>query len=161
MNWIVTLDEFGSPIFGKQLLVQASRGTCSIVHWISPDCESSPGEQNTDLTLCTPKVSLSHLLILPTINEQIRCDTSEVTSPFTWADIEDGVRLYYSRLDIAPDFSPINTIEAPVIPITIESSAVAIFANSPLIPSTDSHYTFFTDGSLINLRTPDVSIGWS
>ncbi|EXX60401.1 hypothetical protein RirG_180190 [Rhizophagus irregularis DAOM 197198w] len=80
---------------------------------------------------------------------------------FTWADIEDGVRFHYNRWDIAPDFSPINTIEAPVIPITIESSTVAIFANSPLIPSTDSHYTFFTDGSLINLRTPDVSIGWS
>ncbi|EXX65482.1 hypothetical protein RirG_132840 [Rhizophagus irregularis DAOM 197198w] len=43
-NWIVTLDDYGSPIFGKQLLVQASRGTCSIVHWISPDCESSPGD---------------------------------------------------------------------------------------------------------------------
>ncbi|GET51842.1 hypothetical protein GLOIN_2v1783661 [Rhizophagus irregularis DAOM 181602=DAOM 197198] len=59
------------------LLVQASRGTCSIVHWISPDCESSPGDlirlspcpgcaahtplppskkQNADLTLCTPTV---------------------------------------------------------------------------------------------------------
>ncbi|PKY19866.1 hypothetical protein RhiirB3_433031 [Rhizophagus irregularis] len=77
---------------------------------------------------------------------------------FTWADIEDGVRFHYNRWDIAPDFSPINTIEAPVIPITIESSTVAIFANSPLIPSTDSHYTFFTDGSLINLRTPDAII---
>ncbi|PKB92510.1 hypothetical protein RhiirA5_387712, partial [Rhizophagus irregularis] len=74
-NWIVTLDDLGSPIFGKQLLVQASRGTCSIVHWISPNCESSPGDlirlspcpgcaahtplppskkRNADLTLCTP-----------------------------------------------------------------------------------------------------------
>ncbi|PKY33283.1 hypothetical protein RhiirB3_452058, partial [Rhizophagus irregularis] len=43
-NWLVTLDDLGSPIFGKQLLVQASRGTCSIVHWISPNCESSPGD---------------------------------------------------------------------------------------------------------------------
>ncbi|GET51843.1 hypothetical protein GLOIN_2v1783661 [Rhizophagus irregularis DAOM 181602=DAOM 197198] len=71
------IDDYGSPLFGKQLLVQASRGTCSIVHWISPDCESSPGDlirlspcpgcaahtplppskkQNADLTLCTPTV---------------------------------------------------------------------------------------------------------
>ncbi|GBC44434.2 ribonuclease H-like domain-containing protein [Rhizophagus irregularis DAOM 181602=DAOM 197198] len=159
-NWIVTLDDYGSPIFGKQLLVQASRGTCSIVHWVSPDCESSPGDlirlspcpgcaahiplppskkRNADLTLCTPTVSLQHSLILPTINERIRHNTFEVTSSFTWADIEDA---------LAP-------------PITIESSAAAVFANSPLVVSSDSRYIFFTDGSLINLGTPDVSMGWS
>ncbi|PKY24128.1 hypothetical protein RhiirB3_438569 [Rhizophagus irregularis] len=148
-NWIITLDEFGSPIFGKQLLVQAGRGTCSIVHWVSPNCESSPGELiklspclgctahiplppskkwNADLTLCTLMVSLQCSLILPTTNERIRCNISVVTSPFTWADIEDGVCLYYSRLDFAPDFSPEDTIEASVIP---------------------------------NHCTPDVSMGWS
>ncbi|PKB92432.1 hypothetical protein RhiirA5_444714, partial [Rhizophagus irregularis] len=141
-NWIVTLDDYGSPIFGKQLLVQASRGTCSIVHWVSPDCESSPGDlirltpcpgcaahvplppskkRNADLTLCTLTVSLQHSLILPTTNERIRHNTSEVTSTFTWADIEDGVRLYYSRLDFDFD-SPSNDIfETAAPPITIES----------------------------------------
>ncbi|GBC17050.2 ribonuclease H-like domain-containing protein [Rhizophagus irregularis DAOM 181602=DAOM 197198] len=181
-NWIVTLDDYGSPIFGKQLLVQASRGTCSIVHWISPDCESSPGDlirlspcpgcaahtplppskkRNADLTLCTPTVSLQHSLILPTTNERIRRTTSEVTSPFTWADIEDGVRLYYSRLDLDSDSSSADTAIAPDTPVTIESSAAAVFANSPLVVSSDSRYIFFTDGSLINLGTPDVSMGWS
>ncbi|PKY36377.1 hypothetical protein RhiirB3_458856, partial [Rhizophagus irregularis] len=181
-NWIVTLDDLGSPIFGKQLLIQASRGTCSIVHWISPDCESSPGDlirlspcpgcaahiplppskkRNADLTLCTPTVSLQHSLILPTTNERIRRNTSEVTSPFTWADIEDGVRLYYSRWDFDFDSASIDTVVAPVTPVTIESSAAAVFANSPLVVSPDSHYIFFTDGSLINLGTPDVSMGWS
>ncbi|PKY28073.1 hypothetical protein RhiirB3_390777, partial [Rhizophagus irregularis] len=142
-NWIVTLDDLGSPIFGKQLLVQASRGTCSIVHWVSPDCESSPGDlirlspcpgcaahiplppskkRNADLTLCTPTVSLQHSLILPTTNEQIR---------------------------------------PPVTPVTIESSAAAVFANFPLVVSPDSRYIFFTDVFLINLGTPEVSIGWS
>ncbi|PKK57870.1 hypothetical protein RhiirC2_720940 [Rhizophagus irregularis] len=164
MNWIVTLDDVGSPIFG----------TCFIVHWISPDCESSPGDiikltpclgcaahtplpfskkRNADLTLCTLKVSLHYSLILPTINEQIRFNITEVASPLTWA--------HYNRWDIAPDFSPIDTIMTPVIPTTIESSAAAIFANSLLIPSTDSRYIFFTDGSLINLGTPNVSMGWS
>ncbi|PKY30867.1 hypothetical protein RhiirB3_392893 [Rhizophagus irregularis] len=78
-----------------------------------------------------------------------------------WADIKDGIRFYYNRWDVAPDFSPVDTIEAPVIPTTVKSSAAAIFANSPLIPSTDSCYIFFTDESLINLGTPDVSMGWS
>ncbi|EXX65758.1 hypothetical protein RirG_130190 [Rhizophagus irregularis DAOM 197198w] len=181
-NWIVTLDDYGSPIFGKQLLVQASRGTCSIVHWISPDCESSPGDlirlspcpgcaahtplppskkRNADLTLCTPTVPLQHSLILPTTNERIRRTTSEVTSPFTWADIEDGVCHYYSRLDFDSDSSSADTAIAPNTPVTIESSAAAVFANSPLVVSLDSRYTFFTDGSLINLGTPDVSMGWS
>ncbi|GET62748.1 reverse transcriptase family protein [Rhizophagus irregularis DAOM 181602=DAOM 197198] len=159
-NWIVTLDDYGSPIFGKQLLVQASRGTCSIVHWISPECESSPGDlirlspcpgcaahtplppskkQNADLTLCTPTISLQHSLILPTTNERIRRTTSEMTYPFTWADIEDAL----------------------ATPVTIESSAAAVFANSPLVVSSDSRYIFFTNGSLINLGAPDVSMGWS
>ncbi|GET57866.1 RNA-directed DNA polymerase from mobile element jockey-like [Rhizophagus irregularis DAOM 181602=DAOM 197198] len=181
-NWIVTLDDYGSPIFGKQLLVQTSRGTCSIVHWISPDCESSPGDlirlspcpgcaahtplppskkRNADLTLCTPTVSLQHSLILPTTNERIRRTTSEVASPFTWADIEDGVRLYYSRLDFDSDSSSANIAIVSTTPVTIESSAAAVFANSPLVVSSDSRYTFFTDGSLINLGTPDVSMGWS
>ncbi|GET52551.1 RNA-directed DNA polymerase from mobile element jockey-like [Rhizophagus irregularis DAOM 181602=DAOM 197198] len=181
-NWIVTLDDYGSPIFGKQLLVQASRGTCSIVHWVSPDCESSPGDlirlspcpgcaahtplppskkRNADLTLCTPTVSLQHSLILPTINERIRRHTSAVSSPFTWADIEDGVRLYYSRLDFDFDSPPDDIVEVSAPLITIESSAAAVFANSPLVVSSDSRYIFFTDGSLINLGTPNVSMGWS
>ncbi|GET51092.1 ribonuclease H-like domain-containing protein [Rhizophagus irregularis DAOM 181602=DAOM 197198] len=67
-NWIVTLDDYGSPIFGKQLLVQASRGTCSIVHWVSPDCESSPGDL-IRLSPCpgTPNVSMgwSWMQIVP------------------------------------------------------------------------------------------------
>ncbi|PKY33287.1 hypothetical protein RhiirB3_394680 [Rhizophagus irregularis] len=171
-NWIVSLNDFGSPIFGKQLLVQAGCGTCFIVHWVSSNCESSPGEliklsscpgcaahiplppskkRNADLTLCTPTVSLQHSLILPTTNERIRRNTSEVTSPFTWADIEDGVRLYYSRLDFASDSPPADTTVASATHITIESSAAAIFANSPLVAFVESRYIFFTDGSLINL----------
>ncbi|EXX71202.1 hypothetical protein RirG_080630 [Rhizophagus irregularis DAOM 197198w] len=158
MNWIVTLDEFDSPIFEKQLLVQAGRGPAPLSIGFLPIVNL---RLNADLILCIPKVSLQHSLILPTINEQIRCNTSEVTSLFTWSDIEDGVRLHFNRWDITPDFSPVDAIETPIIPTTIESSATAIFANSPLIPFTDSHYIFFTDGSLINLGTSDVSMGWS
>ncbi|EXX58863.1 ribonuclease HI [Rhizophagus irregularis DAOM 181602=DAOM 197198] len=156
-----------------------SRGTCSIVHWISPDCNSSPGDlirlspcpgcaahsplppskkRNADLTLCTPTVSLQHSLILPTNNERIRRNTSEVTSPLTWADIEDVVRLYYSRLDFDSDPLSADTVVASVPPVTIESSAAAVFANSLLVISC---YIFFTDRSLVSLGIPDVSMGWS
>ncbi|PKY35682.1 hypothetical protein RhiirB3_456858 [Rhizophagus irregularis] len=137
---------------------------------ISPDCESSPGDlirlfpcpgcaahiplppskkRNTDLTFCILTVSLRHSLILPTTNERIRRNTSEVTSPFTWADIEDDVRLYYSRLDFNSDSSSVKTAVAPVAPVTIESSVAAIFANSPLVVSSDSRYIFSLMGLLL------------
>ncbi|PKK61539.1 hypothetical protein RhiirC2_791674 [Rhizophagus irregularis] len=138
-NWIVTLDEFGSPIFGKQLLVKTSRGTCSIVHWVAPTCESLPGE----LIKLSPCLSCAaHIPLLP---------SKKRNADLTLSDIENGVRLYYSKLDFAPNFSPLETIEASVIPITIESSATTVFANSPLVLSADSCYIFFTDESLINL----------
>ncbi|PKK56475.1 hypothetical protein RhiirC2_829005, partial [Rhizophagus irregularis] len=53
------------------------------------------------------------------------------------------------------------TTAASAIPTTVEFSAAAVFANSPLVVSADSRYIFFTDGSLINLGTSDVSMGWS
>ncbi|CAB4409451.1 unnamed protein product [Rhizophagus irregularis] len=36
-NWIVTLDNEGIPLFGKQIQLQPARSTCTIAHWIS-DC---------------------------------------------------------------------------------------------------------------------------
>ncbi|PKY23945.1 hypothetical protein RhiirB3_438325, partial [Rhizophagus irregularis] len=97
-NWIVTLDDLGSPIFGKQLLVQAGR---------------------------------------------------------------DGIRLYYSKLNFVSDPSPTDATAASAIPTTVESSAAAVFVNSPLVVSAESRYIFYTNRSLINLGTPDVSMGWS
>lgn len=115
-----------------------------------------------DLTCCTQKISLLHSLILPTTNERIRHDTTEVTFLLTWADIKDNIRFYYNRWDVAPDFSLSDYSVVPPTPLpTAESSAAVVFAESPLIPSQDLRYIFFTDGSLINLGTPDVSMGWS
>ncbi|PKY32925.1 hypothetical protein RhiirB3_475640 [Rhizophagus irregularis] len=135
MKWIVTLDEDGSPLFGKQLNKQ--QYSCKIVHWTS-DCVTRPNDvitltpcpgcskhvpvthtksNPTDVTpLCIiPKLSPLRSLILPTTQERIRHDTTTITSPFTWADLTPP----------------------------------------------DNHYCFYTDGSLINLGTPDVSMGWS
>lgn len=162
-NWIVTLDNAGLPLFGKQLSIQYLLH-CTLGF---PDCVSSPGDNiklspcagcaahtpmpaakkwPAELTLCTQKISLLHALILPTTNECIKHNTTDVSSPFTWANINEIVCSYYNHLNIAP---------------TIESSAAEVFANLPLIPSSDSCYKFFMDGSLINLGTPEVSIDWS
>uniref|UniRef100_U9STS8 RNase H type-1 domain-containing protein n=1 Tax=Rhizophagus irregularis (strain DAOM 181602 / DAOM 197198 / MUCL 43194) TaxID=747089 RepID=U9STS8_RHIID len=153
-NWIVTLDDHGSPIFGKQLLVQASRGTCSIVHWVSPDCESSPG----DLIKLSPYPGCAEHTPLLSSKRHNADLTLYILSFFL--PPTNGLDVILLKLDI-PDFSPIDAFEAPIIPTTIESLAAAVFANSPLVLSSDSRYIFFTDGSLINLGTPDVSMGWS
>ncbi|PKC00350.1 hypothetical protein RhiirA5_428319 [Rhizophagus irregularis] len=84
-NWIVTLDDSSSPLFGKQL---SARATCFFAS-----------------LLCS--------LILPMANEHIRYDTTEVVFPFTWADINEVVHSYYSHLDIIPDFSPMDISSMP------------------------------------------------
>lgn len=42
-NWLIILDDYGSSLFGKQLSIQPGSGTCFIVHWVSPNCDSLPG----------------------------------------------------------------------------------------------------------------------
>ncbi|CAB4412867.1 unnamed protein product [Rhizophagus irregularis] len=152
---------------------------------ISPSCVDSPGDI-IKLTPCpgcdahislpiggrrhrsdvlpqyTRSISTLRSLVLPTGKEQIRFNTTEISSPYTWADIEDTIRLYYNRLDIAPDFSMIDSKIAPSPPPTLTAAASAdlVFTNSPVVPSPDSCYKFYTDGSLINLGTSGVSMGW-
>ncbi|CAB4417105.1 unnamed protein product [Rhizophagus irregularis] len=55
------------------------------------------------------KISTLCSLVFPTDNERIRQTTTTITSPYTWADIEDVVRSYFNRLDIAPDFTPVES----------------------------------------------------
>ncbi|GBC33790.2 RNA-directed DNA polymerase from mobile element jockey-like [Rhizophagus irregularis DAOM 181602=DAOM 197198] len=183
MKWIVTLDDDGSPLFGKQLSKQ--QYSCKIVHWTS-DCVTRPNDvitltpcpgcskhvlvthtksNPTDVTpLCIiPKLSPLRSLLLPTTQERIRHDTTNITSPFTWADLDETVRSYYGRLDIQPNFSQdaVATLPSPSPPPSLGSAAPLAFAASPLATPPDNHYCFYTDGSLINLGTPDVSMGWS
>ncbi|CAB5387443.1 unnamed protein product [Rhizophagus irregularis] len=42
-NWIVTMNDDGLPIFGKQIQIQSKHSTCTIVHWTS-DCLSRPSD---------------------------------------------------------------------------------------------------------------------
>ncbi|GET61402.1 reverse transcriptase family protein [Rhizophagus irregularis DAOM 181602=DAOM 197198] len=180
MKWIVTLDEDGSPLFGKQLSKQ--QYSCKIVHWTS-DCVARPNDvitltpcpgcskhvpvthtksNPTDVTpLCIiPKLSPLRALLLPTTQERIRHDTTTITSPFTWADLDEIVKSYYGRLDILPNFSQedVVTLPSPSPSPSLGSAASLAFAASPLATPPDNHYCFYTDGSLINLGTPEVSI---
>ncbi|GET56226.1 RNA-directed DNA polymerase from mobile element jockey-like [Rhizophagus irregularis DAOM 181602=DAOM 197198] len=183
MKWIVTLDEDGSPLFGKQLSKQ--QYSCKIVHWTS-DCVTRPNDvitltpcpgcskhvpvthikrNPTDVTpLCIiPKLYPLRSLILPTTQERIRHDTTIITSPFTWADLDETVRSYYGRLDIHPNFSQVDVaiLPSPTLPLSAGSATPLAFAASPLATPPGNHYCFYTDGFLINLGTPDVSMGWS
>ncbi|GBB93642.1 hypothetical protein RclHR1_22010001 [Rhizophagus clarus] len=179
-RWLVSLDGNAAPLFGKQLSVQPKKDTCIIVHWTS-DCLSSPGDvirlrpcPGCDIHVsfpaankytaveprCTFTVSLLRSLILPTNCEHIRQNTMDVVSPYSWADLCDAVVSYYNRLSIPPDFSS-------SLPVVIgDSTSLSLPCDlpglpSPVILSTGSHYRYYTDSSLINLGSPDVSMGWS
>ncbi|GBB94894.1 hypothetical protein RclHR1_24350002 [Rhizophagus clarus] len=179
-HWLVTLDRSDSPLFGKQLSVQPKKDTCMIVHWIS-DCLSSPGDvirlrpcpgcdahvlfpsANNYTAVpprCTFKISLLRSLILPTDCERIRQTTMKVTSPYSWADLSITVIPYYRRLDTLPDFSFSPSVvgcDSTVASLLLELSTPP----SPFPLLSGSHYRYYTDGSLINLGTPEVSMGWS
>ncbi|GBB97114.1 hypothetical protein RclHR1_29180001 [Rhizophagus clarus] len=178
--WLVTLDDNAASFFGKQLTVQPKKDTCIIVHWTS-DCLSSPDDvirlrpcpgcdahvpfpaANKYTTVeprCTFTVSLLRSLILSTHNERIRLNTTEVTSPYSWADLRTKVVSYYARLSIPPDFSSfllvVNDDTASPPPLCGSSSL-----SSPVVLPPGSQYRYYTDGSLINLGSPEVLMGWS
>ncbi|GBB90690.1 hypothetical protein RclHR1_17710012 [Rhizophagus clarus] len=179
-HWLVTLDDNGTPLFGKQLSVQPKKDTCVIVHWIS-DCLSSPGDvvrlrpcPGCDAHVpfpsaskysavpprCTFKISLLRSMILPTNCERIRQSTLEVISPHTWADLSITVIPYYWRLDLLPDFSSSSSIVVGDLTMSPFIENRSSFSSSVPLPS-GSHYHYYTDGSLFNLGTPEVSMGWS
>ncbi|GBB94806.1 hypothetical protein RclHR1_24170004 [Rhizophagus clarus] len=178
--WLVTLDGLAAPLFGKQLTVQSKKDTCTIVHWTS-DCLSSPDDvihlrpcPGCDAHVpfpaankytaveprCTFTVSLLRSLILLTDCERIRQSTTFVVSPYSWADLCDQMVSYCNRLSIPPNFSSsFSTIDdvSPSSLLSRDSSGLPL----PVLLPPDSHYQYYTDGSLINLGSPDVSMGWS
>jgi hypothetical protein len=108
MDWIVTLYD-GAPVFGKQIANQPVAATSTIFHWVS-DCVDSPGDniklqpcpgcafntfkKNKKPTAvpptCTRTVSQLQSLILPTVKQLIMHTTTVVSSPLTWADIDNA-----------------------------------------------------------------------
>ncbi|GBB97775.1 hypothetical protein RclHR1_30630002 [Rhizophagus clarus] len=135
------------------------KDTCIIIHWIS-DCLSSPGDvirlhpcPGCDAHVpfpaankytaveprCTFTISLLKSLILPTNCERIRQNTTDVVSPYSWADLCTMVASYYNRLSILPDFSsflPVVNGDSASPPLLDDSPGLP----SPIVLPTGSHY---------------------
>ncbi|CAB4423755.1 unnamed protein product [Rhizophagus irregularis] len=186
-HWIVSIDGEGSPLFGKQLLFQPARSTCTIAHWIS-DCSSRPGDlivlkpcPGCDLNMykssyakkpvaigsvsCSCSVLLPQSLILTTKKTSITVNASQIVATVSWAEIVDFVTNFINQLH---DHSPSTATPSPaplmddIVDSTTTSlrTAANIAASSSVVLAPDSQYTFYTDGSLINLGTNEVSMGW-
>ncbi|RGB30172.1 hypothetical protein C1646_765665 [Rhizophagus diaphanus] len=67
---------------------------------------------------------------------------------------------YINHLSILLDLSPIESNGAVILP-SPASLAERVYADIELTHSDDAYYSFYTDGSLIHLGTPKVSMGWS
>ncbi|CAB4418026.1 unnamed protein product [Rhizophagus irregularis] len=186
-HWIVTLDNDCSPLFGKQLSFQPSRSACIIAHWIS-DCSSRPGDlivlkpcPGCDFNMykssykkkpvsigsvsCACSVPLPESLILPTKKTSITANTLQIVATVSWAEIVDFVASFIESHSGRVVSSATSSL-APLMDNNAGSAATDLFtaadiaASSPVVITEDSHYTFYTDGSLINLGTAEVSMGW-
>ncbi|GBB90091.1 hypothetical protein RclHR1_16990005 [Rhizophagus clarus] len=106
---------------------------------------------------CTFKISLTKSLILSTDCERIQQSTTEVVSPYSWTDLSNTVVPYYRRLDILSDFSSSSSIIECDLTVASPLDDLSSLP-SPILPLSGSHYRYYTDGSLINLRTPEISM---
>ncbi|PKB98613.1 hypothetical protein RhiirA5_431085, partial [Rhizophagus irregularis] len=180
-NWIITMNDDGLPIFGKQIQIQPKHSTCTIVHWISdylsrlsdfitlqpcPGCILNLNKSSyikksvaTSSVSCSYSVSLCRSWILPMKKSSIMNHTSSLTAMVSWAEIMDFVTSICNpsvRSVLAADIPNISydTVDmASPTPHLLMAGDVA--ASSSVVLSPDSHYTFYTDGSLINLGTSD------
>ncbi|GET59197.1 hypothetical protein GLOIN_2v1783661 [Rhizophagus irregularis DAOM 181602=DAOM 197198] len=114
-NWIVTMNDDGFPIFGKQIQIQPKHSTCTIVHWTSdclsrlsdlitlqpcPGCNLNINISSyskkfvaTSSVSCSYSASLRHSWILPMKKSSIMSHTSSLTATVSWAEIMDFVTL--------------------------------------------------------------------
>ncbi|EXX55711.1 hypothetical protein RirG_222900 [Rhizophagus irregularis DAOM 197198w] len=185
-NWIVTMNDDGFPIFGKQIQIQPKYFTCTIVHWIS-DCLSRPSDfitlqpcpgcilninkssyikksVATSSVSCSYSVSLRRSWILPMKKSSIMNHTFSLIATVSWTEIMDFVTSICNpsvRLAFVADIPNIflDTVDM-ALPTPHLLMAGDVAALSLVVFSPDSHYTFYTDGSLINLGTSDASMGW-
>ncbi|GBB93697.1 hypothetical protein RclHR1_22150002 [Rhizophagus clarus] len=144
-RWLVTLDGQAAPLFGKQLTVQPKKDTCIVVHWAS-NCLSSPG----DVIRLRPCPGCDARVPFPVSNKY-----TAVAPQCTFTVVS-----YYNRLSIPPDLSssPFAVDDAsPDSPLSRDSPGLPL----PVLLPPGSHYRYYTNGSLINLGSPDVSMGWS
>ncbi|PKY36815.1 hypothetical protein RhiirB3_460333 [Rhizophagus irregularis] len=90
--------------------------------------------------------------------------TSSLIATVSWAEIIDFVTSFCNpsvRSMPAADipYTSFDTIDK-ALPTPHLLTAGDVAASSSVVFSPDSQYIFYTDGSLINLGTCDVSMGW-
>ncbi|GBC38875.2 ribonuclease H-like domain-containing protein [Rhizophagus irregularis DAOM 181602=DAOM 197198] len=148
-NWIVTMSDNGLPSFGKQIQIQPKRSTCTIVHWTS-DCLSRPSEFIT-LRPCSGcdlninKSSYSKKSVCYWFCFLLLFGLSSTIMDLTYEEIIH----FESHIQL-------DCYGALLTPHLLTAGDVA--ASSSVVLSPDSQYTFYTDGSLINLVTSDRNI---
>ncbi|PKK63725.1 hypothetical protein RhiirC2_812269 [Rhizophagus irregularis] len=180
------MNDDGLPIFGKQIQIQPKHSTCTIVYWTS-DCLSRPSDLivlqpcpgcnlnmnkssyskksvATSFVSCSYSASLRHSWILPIKKSSITSHTSRLSVTVSWAEIMDFVT---SNCNFSVRSAPVtDTPNTSIDTIDMASSVPPLFtaddvaASLSVELSSDSHYTFYTDDSLINLGSSDVSMGW-
>ncbi|GBC10533.1 hypothetical protein RclHR1_00970034 [Rhizophagus clarus] len=135
-RWLITLDGHDAPLFGKQLSVQPKKDTCVIVHWTS-DCLSSPG----DVISFRP------------------CPGCDAHVPFPSANKYTTVppRCTFKISLLKSMILPTNCELEDNLPVASSLDDLSIFPSPVPLPS-GSHYRYYTDGSLVNLGTPEVSM---
>lgn len=84
----------------------------------------------------------------------------EISAPVLWSLIKKSLQDYINRLSILSDFSPIESCDIVNL-LTSTFSAKYIYADIELTHPINAHYSFYTNGSLIHLSTPEVFISWS
>ncbi|GBB92581.1 hypothetical protein RclHR1_20250009 [Rhizophagus clarus] len=142
-HWLISLDDNAAPLFGCE------------AHVPFPAVD----KYTTVAPRCTFTVSLLKSLIFPTNCARIRQTTMEVVSSYFWANLCDVVTSYCNRLSIPLDFS------SSLPEVIGDAASLLPLCDPPGLPfpivlPPGSHYRFYTDGSLINLGSPDVSMGW-
>ncbi|GBC02428.1 hypothetical protein RclHR1_04610014 [Rhizophagus clarus] len=125
-----------------------------IIHWTS-DCLSSPG----DVIRLRPCPGCDAHVPFPLANKYTAVPPRFV-SPYSWADLSITVVPYYRCLDILPDLSSFSPVVECNLTVAFPLDDLPILPSPVFLPS-GSHYRYYTDGSLVNLGTPKVSMGWS
>ncbi|GBB94293.1 hypothetical protein RclHR1_23270001, partial [Rhizophagus clarus] len=146
-HWLITLDENDAPLFGKQLTVQPKKDTCMIVHWTS-DCLSFP----SDVIRLHPCPGCAAHVPFPSASKY-----TAITPRCTFKISLLKSMILPTDCDHLSSSSFIVEDDSPVVPSLADPF---IFPSSVSLQS-GSHYYYYTDGSLVNLGSPDVSMSWS
>ncbi|PKK40922.1 hypothetical protein RhiirC2_805190, partial [Rhizophagus irregularis] len=90
--------------------------------------------------------------------------TSSLNATVLWAEIMDFVTSFcYPSVHLMPaadlSHTSFDTVDK-TLPTPPLLTAGNVATSSSVVLSPNSQYTFYTDSSLINLGTSDVSMGW-